>query len=143
MPSAGHEGSSATSLARKLGIREGSRVLVLGAPDGFSLGRLPERVRMARSARGQIDVVLFFVRQQNPLRRRFPTLLRSLDPAGRLWVAWPKKAARVDTGLTFDLVQRVGLDAGLVDNKSASIDDVYQGLQFVYRLKDRPPNARR
>jgi hypothetical protein len=52
-------------------------------------------------------------------------------------VAWPKKAARVDTDLTFEIVQRVGLDTGLVDNKSASVDGVFQGLQFVYRLKDR------
>ena len=63
-------------------------------------------------------------------------LFRS-DPAGRLWVAWPKKAAEVDTDLTFEIVQRMGLDAELVDNKSASVDDVYQGLQFVIRLKDR------
>jgi hypothetical protein len=53
-------------------------------------------------------------------------------------VAWPKKAAKVDTDLSFQIVQRTGLDAGLVDNKSASIDQVYQGLQFVVRLKDRP-----
>jgi hypothetical protein len=71
------------------------------------------------------------------LRRRFPTAVRALDPAGRLWVAWPKKAAQVGTDLTFEIVQGVGLDAGLVDNKSASIDDIYQGLQFVIRLKDR------
>ena len=61
-----------------------------------------------------------------------------LEPAGRLWVAWPKKASRVDTDLTFGAVQGLGLRGGLVDNKSASIDEVYQGLQFVYRLKDRP-----
>ena len=73
-----------------------------------------------------------------PIRRRLPALARALDPAGRLWVAWPKKAADVESDLTFGIVQGHGLDAGLVDNKSASIDDVYQGLQFVYRLKDRP-----
>src|SRR5918995_111469 len=71
------------------------------------------------------------------LRRRFPAAVRALDPAGRLWVAWPKRAARVDTDLTFEIVQRLGLDAELVDNKSASVDDVYQGPQFVIRLRDR------
>jgi hypothetical protein len=60
-----------------------------------------------------------------------------LDPAGRLWVAWPKKASSIETDLDFDAVQRIGLEAGLVDNKSASITDDFQGLQFVYRLKDR------
>lgn len=71
------------------------------------------------------------------MRRRFPAAVRALDPAGRLWVAWPKKAAKVDTDLTFEIVQRVGLDAGLVDNKSASVTEVYQGLQFVIRVRDR------
>jgi hypothetical protein len=91
----------------------------------------------ARSARGPLDVVLLFTTTLAELRRRFPAAVRALDPAGRLWLAWPKKAAEVDTDLTFEIVQHVGLDAELVDNKSASIDDVYQGLQFVIRLKDR------
>lgn len=80
-----------------------------------------------------------FATRRSALARRFPALVRALDPAGRLWVAWPTKAAKVETDLTFDSVQRLGLGAGLVDNKSASIDDVFQGLQFVVRLVDRPP----
>ena len=135
---AAHEDYSATPLARKLGVREGSRVLIVGAPDGFSLGPLPTAVEMARAARGRLDVALAFVRTLADLRRRFPGLVRALDPNGRLWVAWPKKASRVETDLSFEVVQRTGLDAGLVDNKSASIDAVYQGVQFVYRLRDRP-----
>jgi hypothetical protein len=135
--SAGHRDYSATPLARKLGIREGSRVLVVGAPGGFSLGQVPAGVSFARSARGPLDVVLLFTTSLADLRRRFPAAVRGLDPAGRVWVAWPKKAAEVDTDLTFEVVQRMGLDAELVDNKSASVDDVYQGLQFVIRLKDR------
>jgi len=115
-----------------------SRVLVVGAPGGFSLGPVPTGTSFARSARGPLDVVLLFTRTMADLRRRFPSAVRALDPAGRLWVAWPKKAAEVDTDLSFAVVQRTGLDAGLVDNKSASIDEVYQGLQFVVRLKDRP-----
>jgi len=134
----GHRDYSATPLARKLGIRDGSRVLVVGPPDGFSLGPLPTGTEIAAAARGRLDVMLLFVRTLAQMGRRFPGLVRALDPAGRLWVAWPKKASRVQTDLTFDLVQEAGLEAGLVDNKSASIDEVYQGLQFVYRLKDRP-----
>ena len=83
-------------------------------------------------------MVLLFTTRLADLRRRFPSAVRALDPAGRLWVAWPKKAAAIDTDLSFEVVQRTGLDAGLVDNKSVSIDVVYQGLQFVVRLKDRP-----
>jgi hypothetical protein len=134
----GHRDYSATPLARKLGIREGSRVLVVGPPDGFSLGPLPTATEIAGSARARLDVALLFVRTLADLRRRFPGLVRALDPAGRLWVAWPKKTSGLETDLSFGVVQGLGLDAGLVDNKSASIDEAYQGLQFVYRLRDRP-----
>jgi len=137
-PLAGHKDYSSTPLPRKLGIREGSRVLVVGAPSGFSLGAVPSGTSFVGSARGPLDVVLLFTRTLADLRRRFPSAVRALDPAGRLWVAWPKKAATIDTDLSFEIVQHTGLDAGLVDNKSASIDEVYQGLQFVVRLKDRP-----
>jgi len=93
---------------------------------------------MATTARGRLDVSLLFVRTLAELRRRLPAIVRALDPAGRLWVAWPKKASGLETDLSFGVVQGLGLDAGLVDNKSASIDEAYQGLQFVYRLSDRP-----
>jgi hypothetical protein len=138
MPAQSHRDYAATPLARKLGIREGSRVLVVGPPTGFSLGTLPAGTDVVRTARAPLDVVLLFATRMAEMRRRFPGLARALDPAGRLWLAWPKKAARVDTDLSFASVQELGLRGGLVDNKSASIDDVYQGLQFVYRLKDRP-----
>ncbi|MGZ8605772.1 MAG: DUF3052 domain-containing protein [Actinomycetota bacterium] len=138
MTTSGHRDSSATPLPKKLGIREGSRLLVVGAPDGFSLDRLPGGVRTLRRTRGPLDVVLLFATTRARLERRFAALAGALDPAGRLWVAWPKKASNVPTDLTFDAVQRIGLDAGLVDNKSGTIDEAYQGLQFVVRLKDRP-----
>ena len=135
---AGGRDDSSTPLARKLGIREGSRVLLVAPPDGFSIGPLPNGTEMVRTGRARLDVALLFARTQAVLRRRFPALQRALDPAGRLWVAWPKKASGLRTDLSFDVVQGLGLAAGLVDNKSASIDEAYQGLQFVYRLKDRP-----
>jgi hypothetical protein len=130
---------SATPLTKKLGIREGSRVLLVSEPKDFRrrLGSLPPGAEIRRRARAPLDVVVVFATELRELRRRFGTLARALDPSGRLWVVWPKKAARVETDLTFQIVQRIGLDEGLVDNKSASVDDVFQGLQFVYRLKDR------
>jgi hypothetical protein len=76
--------------------------------------------------RAPLDVVLLFVTRHGDLRRRFPRLARALAPAGRLWVAWPKKASGIAADLTFETVQRVGLDSGLVDNKSGSIDDEFQ-----------------
>jgi hypothetical protein len=132
-----HKDYSATPLAKKLGIREGSRVLVAGAPEGFDLGPLPASVqRLGRAGRG-MDVVVLFVTKGSELRKRFDPLAAGLDPAGRLWIAWPKKTAAVTTDLDFGAVQRTGLDAGLVDNKSASVTEDFQGLQFVYRLRDR------
>ena len=135
-----HKDYSGTPLPKKLGIREGARVLVDGAPEDFddALGALPTGVQRLGRAGTAMDVVLVFVTEERDLRSRFSTLAAGLDPAGRLWVAWPKKASSVPSDLDFDTVQRIGLDAGLVDNKSASITDEFQGLQFVYRLKDRP-----
>lgn len=82
-------------------------------------------------------VVVFFTTNRDDLERRFGGLKETLDPADGLWVAWPKKAARIETDLDFDAVQRIGLDAGLVDNKSAAIDELWQAVRFVYRLEDR------
>ena len=69
---------------------------------------------------------------------RFDGLKAALDPADGLWIAWPKKAAKIEGDLTFEAVQEVGLAHGLVDNKSCSIDERWQALRFVYRLTDRP-----
>jgi hypothetical protein len=83
-------------------------------------------------------VVVFFTASRHDLERRFGELKRVLDPADGLWVAWPKKASKIGTDLTFAAVQQVGLTHGLVDNKSCAIDESWQALRFVYRLEDRP-----
>jgi hypothetical protein len=88
-------------------------------------------------ARPGTEVVVLFTTSQAELERRFEALKATLAPADGLWVAWPKKASRIETDLSFDAVQRIGLDAGLVDNKSAAIDDDWQAVRFVYRLRDR------
>ena len=134
-----HKDYSGTPLPKKLGIREGARVYLAGAPEGFDsvVGPLPTGVQRLGRAGSAMDVVVLFVTREDDLRSRFAKLARGLEPAGRLWVAWPKKASGLATDLSFDTVQRIGLDAGLVDNKSASVTEAFQGLQFVYRLKDR------
>jgi hypothetical protein len=88
-------------------------------------------------AKPDVDVVVFFTTAREELERRFPALKATMRPADGLWVAWPKKASKIETDLDFDTVQRIGLDAGLVDNKSAAIDDLWQALRFVYRVEDR------
>ncbi len=131
---------SGTPLPKKLGIREGSRVMLVNAPDGFVdlLAPMPDGVTMLKKASGTIEVAVLFALERTDLIEWFDRLAASLATPGRLWIAWPKKASKVPTDIDFAFAQGIGLDAGLVDNKSASITDVYQGLQFVYRLRDRP-----
>jgi len=134
----GHRDYSGTPLATKLGIREGARVAVVGAPSGFEIAPMPSGVHVLARPAKDLDVALVFVTRRAELERRFAPLAARLVPSGRLWVAWPKRSSRLVTDLTFDAVQRHGLEAGLVDNKSASIDEAFQGLQFVVRVRDRP-----
>jgi hypothetical protein len=135
-----HKDYSGIPLPKKLGIREGARVYIAGAPEGLDavLGPLPTGVQRLGRAGPAMDVVMVFVTEERDLRSRFAKLAGGLHPAGRFWVAWPKKAAALPSDLDFDTVQRIGLEAGLVDNKSASVTEEFQGLQFVYRVKDRP-----
>jgi len=84
------------------------------------------------------ETLVFFTTRRAELERRFGALKATLAPADGLWIAWPKKASKLETDLDFETVQHVGLDHGLVDNKSASIDERWQALRFVHRLKDRP-----
>jgi DUF3052 family protein len=83
------------------------------------------------------EVVVFFTTRRDELHDRLPRLKATLAAADGLWIAWPKKASKLDTDLDFDAVQQAGLDAGLVDNKSCAIDEDWQALRFVYRLTDR------
>jgi hypothetical protein len=89
-------------------------------------------------ARPGAEVVVFFTTSSSELKRRFGGLKKLLAPADGLWIAWPKKASKLETDLDFATVQEIGLDAGLVDNKSAAIDDDWQAVRFVYRKTDRP-----
>ena len=102
-----HKDYSATPLSRKLGAKPGVEVLVLHTTSAAEL------------------------------TRRFELLKETLAPADGLWIAWPKKASGIETDLVFDSVQRIGLEAGLVDNKSAAIDGDWQAVRFVYRVRDR------
>lgn len=105
---ADHKDYSATPLSQKLGAKPG------------------------------VEVTVLFTTTRAELERRFDTLKATMEPADGLWVAWPKKAAKIETDLDFETVQRVGLEAGLVDNKSAAIDAEWQAVRFVYRREDRP-----
>jgi hypothetical protein len=134
-------GYSGTPLARKLGVKEGQTIGVLGAPDGFTdvlAETLPAGVVLRTRATGPLDVVVSFHTRRADLERRLPALLRGLDVDGGLWVAWPKKASGVPTDITEDTVRDVFLPLGLVDNKVCAIDDTWSGLRVVWRTERRP-----
>jgi hypothetical protein len=136
LPLAGYSG---TPLAKKLGIRDGTRVALLSAPDGFADALdLPTGVHLKTEARGRLDVMVFFVTRRKELTRRFAALARALEPDGGLWIAWPKRTSGVATDLSENPIRDIGVSNGLVDNKVAAIDDTWSGLRFVYRLVDRP-----
>ena len=133
-------GYSSTPLAKKLGIKEGSRVALVNAPNDFeaTLEPLPANVEIVKRINDSIDIILFFVMSERVLAREFARLAKKLVANGMIWIAWPKKSSGVKTDLTFENVQRIGLDAGLVDVKICAVDEIWSGLKFVYRLKDRP-----
>jgi hypothetical protein len=133
-------GYSGTPLPKKLGIKPGHKLLLLGAPEGFetgTLGGLPADVTVGRTARGPADVIVSFHTERAELARRMPALRAVMRPDAGLWIAWPKRASKVPTDLTEDVVRELALANVLVDNKVAALDEKWSGLRLVIRLRDR------
>ena len=133
-------GYSGTPLAKKIGIKEGSRIALVNAPKDFQFDpkELPDSVEFLKPPGKSLDIILFFVTTERTLAKDFSKLAARLTANGMIWIAWPKKSSGVATDLSFERVQRIGLDAGLVDIKICAVDETWSGLKFVYRLKDRP-----
>ena len=129
---------STSTLATKLGVKPGHRLLLLGAPEGFEIEGLPDDVQLGRTARGTADVILAFHDRRARLERRLPRLRACMEPAAGLWIAWPKRASKLPTDLTEDIVRELALASALVDNKVCAIDATWSGLRLVIRLRDRP-----
>jgi hypothetical protein len=136
MASAGYSG---TPLPQKLGIKEGHRVAVVGAPHGFALGALPAGTHLQRNLAGKaaLDVIVVFVTRRADLIARIATCRSRMQPAAGLWIAWPKRASGMATDITEDTVREVALPTGLVDNKVCAIDDTWSGLRLVIRKELR------
>jgi hypothetical protein len=132
-------GYSGTPLTQKLGLQEGQRVAIVGAPAGFRkmLEPVPPRMHWQTELRAPLDCVLLFASAAATLEAALRPAAAALTPAGMLWLAWPKKAANVPTDLVEDRVRAYGLGVGLVDVKVCAVTDVWSGLKFVRRLKDR------
>lgn len=125
-------GYSGTPLLQKLGVKDTSRVLVDGAPDGFDLG-----VPVSTRAVSTYDVALLFAPDLARLARRWPVLHERVTPAGRLWVCWPKRSSGVPTDLDDGVVRTFGLAHGRVDVKVCAVDATWSAQAFVVRLEDR------
>ncbi|MGD9957965.1 DUF3052 domain-containing protein [Nocardioides sp.] len=124
-------GYSGTPLPQKIGVKDGLVVFLDNAPESLEL--TATHARLPR----QFDVALTFHTSRATLTRRLPLLIDRMSTTGMIWVCWPKKASKVPTDLSDDFVRVHGLSLGVVDVKVAAIDEVWSGLKFVRRLKDR------
>lgn len=130
-------GYSSTPLSRKLGIKAGHAVAILGAPAGWSIGGLPPGVSQRTELRGAFDVIVAFFGARAGLERRLPALQRALRVDGGLWIAWPRKAAGHASDISENLLRELILPSGLVDTKVAALDEDWSGLRFVWRREHR------
>ena len=131
-------GYSGTPLPKKLGIKDGFRAALLSAPDEVrtELRDALAACEVVRDGNG-LDFAIFFTESRAALVKDFGRIAKKLSPAGMLWVSWPKKSSGVKTDLDENVVREIGLAAGLVDVKVCAVTDVWSGLKFVRRLKDR------
>jgi hypothetical protein len=132
-------GYSGTPLAKKLGFKPGMRAHFHAAPAELPglLGELPEDTTILKRPAAPLDLVLLFATERSELARRLAALQPRLQPAGMLWVCWPKRASGVPTDITEDVVREVALPRGLVDTKVAAVSEIWSGLRLVIRRELR------
>ena len=131
-------GYSGTPLVKKLGIKPGSNVAFVNAPSGYAHElNLPPDVTINSRSGKPLDFAQLFVNSEKELRTKFSEYARRLNASGMLWVSWPKKSSGVSTNLSENIVRDIGLATGLVDVKICAVNEVWSGLKFVFRLKDR------
>ena len=132
-------GYSKRSLVEKLGIKPNSAIAILNAPAGFdsTLGPLPDGVVIRSKISQPLQFIHAFFLKSTKLDLQFPKLKKALAQSGALWISWPKRAAKIETDLTDNVVREIGLRHGLVDIKVCAVDEVWSGLKFVYRIEDR------
>lgn len=132
-------GYSKRTLIQKLGIKAGNRLALINAPDNYeeTLGPLPAGVTALDTLDESLDFIQFFTKEASQLEAQFPSLKAAMTKSGMIWISWPKKASKVETDITEDVIRQIGLEIGLVDVKVCAVDHIWSGLKFMYRLKDR------
>ena len=137
--SASSVGYSGTPLVQKLGIKPGFKIAIRNPPNDYDalVSPLPEGVRLLRRLTTDLDLIHLFTRSRAELARSLPDLMQRIQPAGMIWVSWPKKASKVPTDVTEDVVRAEALPLGLVDVKVCAVDQVWSGLKLVIRKENR------
>jgi len=132
-------GYSGTPLPKKLGIKSGLRVALVGMPADVKaeLRSSLAECTVVKDPRGPLDFALVFVTRHSDLRKHFARVVKQLAPAGMFWVSWPKKSSGMATDMNENDVRQIGLQAGLVDVKVCAVSEMWSGLKFVRRVKDR------
>ena len=132
-------GYSGTPLIKKLGIKQNANVALINAPAGYQkLLGLSNEVVVTPPSKAPFDFVQLFVKSKAELLNKFPQYSAKLNPSAMFWISWPKKSSGVVTDLTEDVIRSIGLANGMVDVKVCAMDEIWSGLKFVFRLKDRP-----
>jgi hypothetical protein len=126
-----------TSLSQKLGLDHHGHQGVLHAPEGYSHLLAEYYSAMSTKLSGTFDWLQAFYTEKSALQDEFPILKNHLTKSGQLWISWPKKSSGMGSDLTDNIIRKVGVENGLIDVKVVAIDDVWSGLKFVYRVKDR------
>jgi Protein of unknown function (DUF3052) len=137
-------GYSGTPLARKLGIQPDCRLYAENAPADYLqlLDPLPDGVRLVEQLAGKVDVIHLFTKEAAELAAKLPKYRNRIVADGAIWISWPKKAAKVATDITENVVRETALPLGLVDIKVCAVDEIWSGLKLVIRLEDRKPDSR-
>ncbi len=128
-------------LINKLGIKSGHKIFIAQPPENYliELGELPDKVIKSNKLITNLDFIHFFTKEIIELEQYFPKLNNYLRNNGALWISWPKQKSKIKTDLNENIVREIGLKNGLVDVKVCAINDIWSGLKFVYRIKDRTP----
>lgn len=136
-------GYSGTPLVKKLGIQEGSKLFLAGAPENYLkwIAPLPKAVTICSRMSSDADLVHLFCTEKSQLQKLLRACLDKLKPNGVIWISWPKKASKVTTDITEDRIREIALPLGLVDIKVCAIDEVWSGLKLVIRKENRKPVA--
>lgn len=132
-------GSSKRSLIEKLGIKPNTKVLLINSPKTYNqeLTSIRKEITLTEQANAAIDFAHFFTKSKEELVKEFPKLAKNLAKNGQLWISWPKGTSKIPTDLNENIIREIGLENGLVDVKVIAVDEIWSGLKFIYRLKDR------